>query len=82
MDVSAYCSLYTGGKEAMAGEIGKFNQAASLAYNAPDAKNKEQLLCASKSIEKRRQMSLAEVKKEGAKTFKKIRQHAWNIEHN
>ena len=43
MDVSAYCSLYTGGKEAMAGEVGKFNQAASLAYNAPDAKNKEQL---------------------------------------
>ena len=40
MDVSTYCSLYTGGKEAMAGEVGKFNQAASLAYKALDAKNK------------------------------------------
>ena len=71
---SSYLYLHTAGKEAMTGGVGRFNQAASLAYKALDEDNKERLLGISNTIERTRLMTSAEVKKAGAKTFKNIQQ--------
>ena len=54
--------------------VGKFNQAASVAYKLLDEESKERLARASKCTEKTKPMTSGEVKKAGAKAFKKIQQ--------
>ena len=58
----------------MTGGVGRFNQAASLAYKALDEGDKERLLSISNTIETTRLMTSTEVKKAGAKTFRNIQQ--------
>ena len=72
--------LDTAGKEAMKVGVGRFNQVASKAHNLDEETRRTYRDAATKENEKGKPMTARDIKKKGAKVFKKIQEQVniWN----